>query len=98
MLKETEIKSGSLVVNSLEKDILYIVIISDGDVVLVTSYNDYLEGRYILSKVYINRIVKIGDVDNFNLKQVLLDIKDMSIGYINGKRLKKIIKTFFTDI
>ena len=97
MLKEPEIKSGSLVVNSLEKDIMYLVIIRDGDIVIVTSYNDYLEGKYVLSKLYINRIVKIGDFNNFDLTKVLLDIKDMSVGYINGKRLKKIIKTFLMD-
>lgn len=95
-IKKPEIESGCLVkiANTDSNTIyLYLVIIRDQDEIITIRYDKYLQGEYTLNKFYIEQIEKYSTSKNFNLKQVLTDIKEIAKGYINKERLKKLINS-----
>lgn len=91
--KYPEIQVGTIVgVFDGKSDPLNIVISRCQDRIVTIKYNDYLNGNYILNAFFVDQLEVVGNMDYFNLKQILVDIQEIAEGYISKKRIKKLIK------
>lgn len=91
--KLPELQSGSIIKhkNKTESTKQVVIIRSEGELVTM-DYNEYLKGKYVLNKDFVRDVEHIGDIEDFDLAQVLADIQEMTDGYINKKRLKSMMK------
>ena len=91
-MKKDYIDVGSIVrYTMIEDDELYVVIVKDGLELVALKYDDYLNGKYTLKKLFAHKVYAVDCIEILNLRQVLLDIRDIADGYINKKRLKRMI-------
>ena len=93
-LETDEIQSGTII-KDINNDVveLYVVILKTENELVAMKYNDFLGSQYVLNKLFVNEVEKVGIIDNFDLKQILLDIQGNTDGFINKKRVKKIINS-----
>lgn len=91
--KKPKIKNGTIVkiVNTSNTDYLQIVVLRSQEEIVAIRYDKYLEGKYILNKFFIDQVEFYGKVENFDLKQVLIEIEKVAKGYISQKKITKLI-------
>jgi len=91
-LTKKEIKSGAIIkYKNTESNYLHIVILRNQNELITIRYDKYLQGEYIINKFNVNQMELFDYVENFNLRQVLIDIQNIAKGYISSPKIKKLI-------
>lgn len=93
-VKKPEIKMGTIVeISKYNSSILYIVVLREENEVVAIKYESYKNGNYVINKFLVNNLKKIGNINNLDLKKVLIDIKYFTTdSYISKEKIDKIVR------
>lgn len=98
-INKPEIQAGS-VIRIFNKDVndLYVVIVRAQDEVVVLPLQQVLDFDYKnLFKFNVTDSLKVNEIVGMNLRSILIDIQGIADGFINKKKLRRMIKTLSSN-